>query len=186
MLKLKNLSKALLCIALLATGKIASAQKVGFVNYDSILYLLPEIKNVRLQLDSLQQYYSDQLEGQKAELISKSMKLDSNKARMTPKELEIKEGELQQMQQRIQTYSELYRENITQTQESLLKPLNLKVRKVIEEVAKEKGFSSIVDKQVAYYFNPADDLTALVMKKLNIVIPPPMPPGGGIMAPPRR
>ncbi len=185
MLKIKNLSKALLCIALLATGKIASAQKVGFVSYDSLLYLLPETESVSRKLDSIKASYSEQLEEQKYELETKAMKLDSMKSRMSPKEYEIRVNALQQLQQKIQSLSEIYRENLTQEQETLMKPLNVKVRKAIEEVAKANGFSSVVDKQVAYYFNPSDDLTAIVMKKLNIVVPP-ANRGMGTGQPPRR
>ncbi len=180
---MKNLSKALLCIALLATGKIASAQKVGFVSYDSLLYLLPQYETVSKQFDSARTHYGEKLEGQKADLEMAAMKLDSNKNRMSPREYELQMNALQQTNQRIQSISEIYKEELAKYQESLVKPLNIKVRKAIEEVAKANGFSSVVDKQVAYYFNPSDDLTALVMKKLNIVIPPPMQGG---MPPQRR
>ncbi len=187
MLKIKNLSKALLCIVLLSFGKIASAQKVGFVSYDSLLYLLPQYETISKKFDSARTYYGEQLEGQKADLEVAAMKLDSIKTRISPREYELRMSALQQTNQRIQSLSELYKEELSKYQESLVRPLNVKVRKAIEEVAKANGFSSVVDKQVAYYFNPADDLTAIVMKKLNIVIPPPMPAGmGNGQSPPGR
>lgn len=185
MFKLKNITKALFCIALMATVSIASAQKIGFVSYDSLLYFHPDTKALKMKYDSIQYYYSEKLEMEKAELEAKDMQLDSLRGKMPAAQFEYRKNKIQQAMQDLEGLANLYREELSKQQEAIFKPLQEKIRKAIEEVAKANGYSSILDKQSAIYAAPTDDLTHLVMKKLNIVIPstPPVAPGGGVTPP---
>jgi outer membrane protein len=50
----------------------------------------------------------------------------------------------------------------------LIAPFEEKVRKAIDEVAKENKYSYIFDTQILLYYDGGDDVTPLVKKKLGI------------------
>ena len=53
-------------------------------------------------------------------------------------------------------------------QNSLLQPVYDKVLKAIDEVAKEKGYTYVFNREALLVVPPADDLMPLIKKKLNL------------------
>src|SRR5678815_5344087 len=56
-------------------------------------------------------------------------------------------------------------------QQELLKPYYAKAKKAIEQVAKEKGYTHVLSSDIFLVAPEADDISLLVLAKLNIKLP---------------
>jgi outer membrane protein len=83
----------------------------------------------------------------------------------------VKQQELQDMQTRIQDFQQSAQENIRKKEAELLKPIIEKAKGAIAQVAKEGGYSYIMDSSVAgFLYKPdGDNVLAQVKKKLGII-----------------
>ena len=60
-------------------------------------------------------------------------------------------------------------------QQELLKPYYAKAKKAIEQVAKEKAYTHVLSSDIFLVAPEADDISLLVLAKLNIKLPTPTP-----------
>ena len=75
------------------------------------------------------------------------------------------------LEQRISTFNQTASADLQQKQQELLTPVIDKIRKAIEEVGAENGFTYIFDmaaQSIIYQSPKANDVTPLVKKKLGI------------------
>ncbi len=94
------------------------------------------------------------------------------------KQLQIKE--IQEIQKRIQDYEQIARERIVAKQNELLKPVYDKARKAIEDVAKEKGYTYVIDNSGGSLLVSPLPMTSWLPLKPSWAYPltllPPLPP----------
>ncbi len=155
----------------LATGLTANAQKIGYVDGEGLVSLLPEIKDVQTKL---QQYQQDSIGGEYDRLMAEYNRTDSIIKNSKTKSLVDAATKDQQtiaatLSQWQQTATQL--NNMKSAQ--LLQPLYEKVRKAIQDVAKEKGVAYVLAPDVLIVSPPGDDLTPAVAAKLGIKLPTP-------------
>ncbi len=155
----------------LATGLTANAQKMGYVDGEGLVSLLPEIKDVQTKL---QQYQQDSIGGEYDRLMAEYNRTDSIIKNSKTKSLVDAATKDQQtiaatLSQWQQTATQL--NNMKSAQ--LLQPLYEKVRKAIQDVAKEKGVAYVLAPDVLIVSPPGDDLTPAVATKLGIKLPTP-------------
>ena len=82
---------------------------------------------------------------------------------------QIRQQELQEMQQRIQLFYQTAEQDIQKKQQELLMPIQEKLQKAIKDVGAENGYTYIVDPAALLYTGPnAIDATPLVRKKLGL------------------
>jgi len=82
-----------------------------------------------------------------------------------------KEEELQQLQERVQNYQTTAQQDLQKREAELLKPIQDKAKKAIEDVAKENGFIYVFDASgglLLYYSDKSTDILPMVKKKLGI------------------
>lgn len=126
----------------LASGLTANAQKMGYVDGEGLVSLLPEIKDVQTKL---QQYQQDSIGGEYDRLMVEYNRTDSIIKNSKTKSLVDAATKDQQtiaatLSQWQQTATQL--NNMKSAQ--LLQPLYEKVRKAIQDVAKEKGVAYVL------------------------------------------
>jgi len=156
---------------LLFVGNFAKAQtKIGYINTNALMDLLPEMKTLRTQMEAYQKTFSDQLATMSSEYQTKGQKYEASQATMTDAARTAAQSELQDMQQRITTYHDNAQKQIEAKSNELLKPLTDKVRSAITAVAAEKGYAYVLDSsQIELIVSPAgDDLLVPVKAKLGI------------------
>ena len=156
---------------LLAGSFMANAQsKIGHVNFNAIIDLLPDTKVVSKQLQDYNKSFMDQLTNMQTELQTKAADYEAKKATMTDAVRQSKEGELQDLQKRMQDYQTSAAQKVDAKKEELGKPLFDKARAAISAVAKEKGYTYVIDSsQNELLVAPdSDDLLAAVKIKLGI------------------
>ncbi len=158
----------------------AQTQKIGYADWEYIFSQLPEFK----QIDSDLKTHADQLQNTlkaKQQDFEARYKAYQNMPATTPEAIRAdKERELQSLQEGFQKFQQDAQSSIQKKQQDLMSPVYLKVGKAIEEVAKENGYSFIINPQmvgggdVLLYHDETYNISDLVLKKLGVT-PAPAP-----------
>lgn len=169
---MKKLFKvALVAAGMLFAGNFAQAQtKIAHINFEQLVGLLPETKTLSTQIDLYKKTFVDQLTAMNTELQTKLADYQKLKANMTDAVRVQKEGELQDLQKRFQDYQTTAQQQVEAKGNELTKPLVDKARAAIATVAKEKGYTYVLNSsQTDLIVAPdADDLMAPVKLKLGL------------------
>jgi len=172
---MKRLFKGVLIAGcVLLTGGIAKAQKIGYINFQQLAQQTPESKSIQTQIDAYQKQFIEALQAMQTELQTKGADYESKKATMTDAVRTKTETELQDLNKRIQDYNNTATQQVQQKYSELSKPLIDKLKAGIAQVAKEKGYTYVIDSsQTELLVAPeADDMMAAVKAKLNIAAAP--------------
>jgi len=161
-----------------AQAQTTPTQKIGYADWDYIFGQLPDYK----QIDNELKTHGTQLENQlKAKYTEYQAKLNAYNGMpaTTPEAIKKdKEGELAQLQESIQKFQQDAQTSIQKKQSDLMVPVFSKVGKAIEAVAKENGFTFIINAQVSggldvlLYSDEKYNISDLVLKKLGITPAP--------------
>jgi outer membrane protein len=169
------MKKVLLALALfVGTASVAIAQqKIGHINADELLQLMPETKLAQTELEAYGRQLEKDLTDMEAELKNKIDSFRANEKMMTTLARETKTQELQELQMRIQEYSQRAQQDLQQKQVEILTPVIEKATKAVQDVAKENGFSYILDsspsKAVVVFAEDGEDIMPMVKAKLAIL-----------------
>ena len=96
--------KKIFVILALALPMLVSAQKFGHVNTTELFQQMPEVNQVKAQMDTIQAQYETQLTLMQEELQKKYQDYQQNEATLPDAIKQMKQQELQEMQGRIQTF----------------------------------------------------------------------------------
>jgi outer membrane protein len=169
---MKKLFKvALVAICMLSAGNFAEAQsKVGYVDFQSILGLMPQTKTIKAQLDAYSKTFTDQLTLMNNELTTKGTAFQKESATMTDAVRTMKQAELQDINKRMQDFQTSAQQQFNDKSNELSKPLIDQIKAAVNAVAKEKGYNYVLDSgQITLIVAPeSDDLMAAVKLKLGL------------------
>lgn len=84
---------------------------------------------------------------------------------------DVKRGELQKMLNDLQAEDQRIQQQLQQRQQELITPINRKAFDAIQSVAKENGYTYVLEKGALLVAPPGEDILPLVAKKLNVKIP---------------
>jgi outer membrane protein len=172
---MKNVVVLLAIVGLLGVTGTASAQtKIGYISVENVLSLMPEVS----KFDSiLSRYQADSINPQYASLIQTYQYKDSMyKDTLKPPPPAVKkqlEEELPQLINTIQNWQQIVNQAMEAKQNELLAPLYRKIYDAIRAVAKEKGYTHVLNKESLLVAPDADDMVAAVAAKLKLSLPKP-------------
>ena len=153
----------------LALPMLASAQKIGHVNSQEIMTLMPETKKMSEKLDSLQTSYENQLANMQEEFNKKLTEFQQQQTTMTAGVKEFRQQELAEMEQRMQMFYQTIQKDLQAKQVEYLQPVQAKLLEAINKVGKAQGCTYVMDKASMLYIAPdALDLTSAVRAELGI------------------
>ena len=158
-------------IVLFFTVSTASAQiKYGHINSDEIMEAMPEFKQLRASLERKQREQENKIRAMYTDLQKRQQELQEYGEGLMLAVAEEKAIELDSLQRAIVAYQEGAGDELDNLRFKLLKPLNDKYLKIVNAVAKENGYTLILDesKGIVAYGNDSYDITALVKKKMGI------------------
>lgn len=162
------MKKLILALAL-ALPMIASAQKFGHVNTQELFAQMPEMATIKLKMDTVQSQYEGQLASMQEELQKKAQDYQAQEATMAAGVKQIRQQELQEMQQRIQLFYQTAEQDIQKTQQDLLAPVHERMSKAIQAVGQKEGYTYIFDSAAMVYIaQDAADVMPSVKKELGI------------------
>lgn len=182
---------ALALVFLMVAGSRVNAQtKIGYIDAETLLYLMPEVAKVDSQL---RQYQLDTLGREYQRLLQdyqwKDSLLKTDSVKPLPpsiKEQYIKD--LQELTGTLTNWQQIASELNQQKQQILIAPAMRKLSDAINAVAKEKGYTHVLSREVFIVAPDADNLIVPVAAKLKITLPPELVPGNkaGGARPPAR
>ena len=164
----------LLLGVVIATNKAGAQTKIGYINLGLLVQQLPETKAVQDKINAYSKQFLDQLTTMNTDFQVKVKDYDAHKSTMTDASRTATEGQLSDMQKRMQEYSNNSQQQVEAKSNELAKPLFDKVKAAVTQVAKEKGYSYVINSSAAQgnelllVSPPGDDLTADVKTKLGI------------------
>jgi outer membrane protein len=148
---------------------LASAQKIGHINSQEIMTLMPETKQMAQKMDSVQRAAETQLANMQEEFNKKVVEFQQQQATMSAGVREYHQQDLARMEQSIQQYYQTLQADLQAKQIEFLQPIQTKLLNAINKVAKAQGCTYVVDRPTVLYVGPdALDLTAAVKAELGI------------------
>ncbi len=148
---------------------VASAQKFGHINTTELFTQMPEMAQVKLKMDTIQSQYETQISMMQEEIQKKYQEYQQQQATMPDAIKQVREQEIQDMQQRLQLFYQNAEQDIQKKQQELVAPLHEKMSKAIQAVGEKLGFTYIFESAAMVYIAPtAADVTADVKKELGM------------------
>ncbi len=168
-----------LTVAFMSFGTQAQEVKIGYTNIELLLAYMPEAKQVEQQLEAYQKKLGEQLKVKQdygQERLSEYMERKEADD-LLPEEDEKFQEELKQLDAEITKFASDGEQKLLAKREELLAPVLEKLQKAIDDVAKENGYTYVLNQtnssgvSTILYGPDENDLTELIMKKLGINIP---------------
>ncbi len=160
-------------LGVVSMSALNAQSKIGFINSEAIVQQLPEAQDAQKQLDALTAEWQNDLKKMQDTLQQKFEDYDKRKLIMSDKRRADMEKELQQLDQQMVDYrTKRFGTNgdLFQKQNELMKPVQDRIFKAVQDVANEGGYDYVFDKSsstLLMYANDKNDLTAKVLAKLQ-------------------
>lgn len=162
----------LLCVAvLIPIGAMAQTLKIGHINSQEIIALMPEVEDLEKKMKEAGDQWEGELLKMREEYYAKIKQFQDTQATLSESIKQARQTELADMEQRIATLNQTAQNDLAKKNQDLAAPILEKVRKAINDVAAENGYTYIFDmaSQSIIYTSPSsNDITELVKKKLNL------------------
>ncbi|MVM38381.1 OmpH family outer membrane protein [Spirosoma sp. HMF3257] len=152
-------------------GLQAQSVKIGHTRIDYILSQTPENKVITDLLTVQQNKAQAELKRLQQELQEKYALYQKGAAQMTDIIRKDRETELQTLQSRIQVFSRDADESLQSKYKQLVSPTLTKIQQAIDSVAKENGYTHILNTgngNDILYAPEENNITELVLKKMGI------------------
>ncbi|MEX2230805.1 MAG: OmpH family outer membrane protein [Cyclobacteriaceae bacterium] len=182
--------RKLVLLLVLAVGTITTqaqtptaSSKIGFADVDYIFSQMPEAKQIDTELKSTQTQLKNQIDSKTQEFQKKLADYQANLSTMLDAVRQNTERELGQLQENLQKLQQDAQTTIQNKQAQLMEPVYKKVGKAIEDVAKETGYTFVLNQQIGgldviLYGDENNDISDLVLKKLGVTPKPATPAPG--------
>jgi outer membrane protein len=157
---------------LAAPGGAAAQAKIGWFNSAAIMEKLPEAQDAQHQIDNLIADWQEELAKMQNDWQKRYEEYQTRKLIMTDQLRAQEEKDLQEMDRKIIEYrNKKFGQNgeLFAKQNELMKPVQNKVFKVLEEIAKEDEYDYIFDKSgdvLLMYTSEKLDLTTVIFERL--------------------
>lgn len=161
-----------LVAAVLPLFAMAQTVKLGYINSQEVMMMMPEVNDVEKQLAEFNEKNMKYLQDMEKEIQDKYVKYEQEKATMSEAIRKVQEEDLMNMQQRLQTTYQTLQQEAQKKQAELIQPLQEKLKVAIETVSKKQGLTMVYDMMsgaILYKSDAAIDITPAVKKELGIL-----------------
>lgn len=166
---MKKLLVALMMI--LPLGAFAQGLKIGYVNKQEILVVMPEYNTAMKTLEDMNLKYITEGKKLEEEFQRKYQEYAAQADTLDAAIRQYKENELARLQQSIQEFTKSADETLKKKQQELFMPIIAKMDEAIAKVGEQNGFTFILDNTtgiIAYKSAQTTDVAALVKKALGL------------------
>jgi outer membrane protein len=165
------MKRMILAIAIFSMAFMLNAQKFGHVTSELLLQDMPEYDSAQVKMQNLRQQYELEMEQIQVEINKKIEAFNQAEATMSDLIKEAKASEIQEMQMRLQNFSQTANQDLQQQGMVFMQPVLEKARKAIDEIAKEHGLIYVFDISQGnpiYTSEESLDMLPLVKAKLGL------------------
>ena len=167
---MKKTIVTLIAICLLATiGNTAMAQKAkfGHVDYAAIVQDQPETKDAEKVVQDLKADLTSTGEAMQAELYKMMEDYQAKESTYSNAQKQLEQTKFNELRTKFEQFQEDAQNQLISKQQELLAPIQEKVVKAIEEVAKSGNYTYIFDVTTTLFHSESTDLTEDVKAKLR-------------------
>lgn len=169
MKKVIKLALVLVC-AMCSTSLYA--QKFARINLQEVIFAMPEFAQMQTDLEAFTKELGEQLEAIQVEFNNKAAEFQKNRATLNESVRNLKEQELQQLQQRYADFQHIAQQDVDKKQGELFEPIHLKASEAVKKIAAAGGYVAVFDTSVnsLAYFNEnvVVDIAPAVRAELGI------------------
>ena len=165
------MKRMILAMAILSMAFVLQAQKFGHVTSELLLQAMPEYDSAQAKVEELRQHYSLEIERIQVEINKKIEEFNQSETTMSDLIKEAKASEIQELQMRLQNYSQTAQQDLQQQSMVMIQPVMDMARSAIDEVAKENGLIYVFDLSQGnpvYTSEESLDMLPLVKAKLGV------------------
>lgn len=146
------------------------APKIGHINSAELLSLMPERKVAAAKMDSITKQAEKYLQEMMTEYRAEQEKFQAAGPSMSELVRKDAEEKINGLATRIQAFQQQATESLQADEAKLVEPIITKAKKAIEQVAKENGYTYVLDTSVGavLYWEESDNLLNMVKKKLQL------------------
>ena len=131
---------------------------------------MPDMADVEANFQTLQKDLETQYETMVVEFNKKRDEFQRTQATMTDGVRQMREQELQDMIQRIQTFEQTTQEDLQKKQDELLRPLFEKANEAVNTVAKANGLAAVLASGAFVYVDESTMVNVLPLAKKQLGI----------------
>jgi outer membrane protein len=144
--------------------------KIGHINSEELLSLMPERKRASEKIDTISKEIEKQLRDLMTEYQGKIEKYERDAPNLSELLKKDRAEEVKNLETRIRAFQQEAQGTIEAKQQEMMEPIITKAKKAIEEVAKENGYTYVLDTSAGtvLFWEEADNLLSLVKKKLKL------------------
>jgi outer membrane protein len=171
---MKKISVLIVFFLLLCAVQVNAQVKIAYFNSEAIMKQLPDAQDAQKQLDQFVADWQQELNKMQDEWKKSFDQYDKRKLIMTEQRRADAERELREMDQKIVDFrTQKFGQNgeLFNKQNELMKPVQDRVFKAVQDVAREDGYDYVFDKSgdiLLMYANEKYDLTQKVFAKLKV------------------
>lgn len=169
---MRTLKITLLMIAVVFST-VSMAQKgtkIGHINSNELMTAMPERTKVQKELETYANELKLQLDAMQKEYQTKIKNFQEKQDVMTDVIKDSKIKEITDLEKRIGEFQQTAEADLQKKEQDLLQPIIDKAKNAINDVAKEGGYTYILDSSMGtvLYSVDSDDVLPAVKKKLGI------------------
>jgi len=161
-----------LVIVVFSSNVIAQDQlKIGHVDVVEIITAMPESDSAQILLENDTRELETMMESMQVEYNNMLDKYQQNLDSYSQMIRQTKEGELLEMQNKIQAFQQTASQQLQQRNYELMQPIYIKVQEAIDKIATQEGFTYILDLSkgsVVFSAKNSRNINLLVLNELGI------------------
>jgi outer membrane protein len=148
----------------------SAQQKIGYVNSEELLMMMPEYQAANKELEELANGYQETLVKMNTDFQAKYEDFAKNEKTMSETMKEVKGTELRKLDEQMNSFKQEAQEKIEAKKRKLLEPITTKAENAIKEVATANSISYVFDLASTglIVFPPGDNILPLLKSKLNL------------------
>lgn len=159
----------ILLLLVLPLSVFAQGLKIAYVNTNDVFNAMPELSAMETKMADLQKQYDTDLKQMQDEYTKKYTNYIAQQDSLTDNIKLRRQQEIQDLEERIQNFVPVARQDMEKKQQELFVPIQQKVFDAIKSVGDENGFTFILDRSALLYASTtATDATSLVKTKLGL------------------
>lgn len=145
---MKNFKKLFTFLAILLFG-FSNAQKIGVVDTDYILDMMPQYKEAEARLNSQIDTWEKELQGLQSEFDKKRSAFENERVLLVGDQLKLREKEVMDLEKNIKTTTSLRfgsTGEISQLRANLVQPFQDQIWNAIKTMSEKNGLGIVIDK----------------------------------------
>lgn len=162
----------LITLAAVTFSSNANAQKIAYVNLQEVIMLMPEYSAAAKKIDSISRSKQLNLQKLQTEYDSLVGYYQENFESLDATDQDDLLYDIESKKVRYINYQNNIQKVLAEEESKALEPIYAKIQKVVEEVAKEKGYNHVLNAQSMIFTSDQNaDITELVIAKLGLERP---------------